>query len=69
MKINVDGFKLDTSDFSKKIVFKYNSEKKPEVTFTLDFPPYSETREFKNQEAAEKFINKIKKEGDKVRYE
>lgn len=69
MKIDVDGFELDTSDFSKKILFRYNEEKKAEVTFTLDFPPYTEKRTFENQKAAEKFIKKIIKKGDKVRYE
>lgn len=69
MIVDVDGFDIDVTQFSKKIVFKYNDNKKPEITFTLDFPPYTETREFENQEKAEAFIAEIKSDEDKVRYE
>jgi len=69
MIIDVDGFDIDTAHFGKKIIFKYNDNKKPEVTFILDFPPHTETREFEDQKKAEAFIAEIKKDGDKVRYE
>ena len=67
MLIEIDGFKLDASKFSKSFIYRHVNDK-VEITFTLDFPPYSETKLFDTDNEAKQFINEIKKEGDKVKY-
>jgi hypothetical protein len=61
--INIDGFEIDVSLMSKKIEIKGNA-----VTFTLDFPLYTETKKFKTEKEVKEFLNLIKKSGDKVKY-
>lgn len=67
MMIDVDGIKLDISRFSKKITFEHKNGKTL-VTYSLDFPPFTDSREFDEELKAKEFINEIKKDGDKVKY-
>jgi len=67
MTVDIDGIKLDISKFSKKIIFEHKNGKIL-VTYSLDFPPFTDNREFETELEAKEFINEIKKEGDKVKY-
>lgn len=65
MKIEFDGYTLDITNLSKKIII---NSKNNELTYILDFPPYTSKHNFKNENELKQFLNKIKNNKDKVTY-
>lgn len=63
MEIIVDGYTLNIKDLTKKIIIKDK-----ELSFILDFPPYSETHLFSTEDELQEFLVKIKNNKDRIIY-
>ena len=67
MIVKIDGFDIDISAISKKIVCKQVNEKYY-VTYALNFPNYTDSKILNSEEEATKYIGDIKSDNDSIKY-
>lgn len=67
MIVKIDGFDIDITAISKKIVCT-TVDNKYYVTYALNFPPYTNSTILNSEEEVQKYISNISNSADTIKY-